>query len=240
VDASGQHGKCVLRRQAGSVRGAPYLIGPGATAYNLGQGSVQFRYDAVNLEAGHLWRSGPAFQVRLFGGVQYASITQNLTGMFSDYADTISQSNTTYSNFAGAGPRFGVNAQFNRRYFQFVGDLAAVALVGTQQAHMSFLTNSAGFPNNAQSFSSPNGAQVVPGIDSRLGGAYSIPLRRGVFKIEGGYQAIVYISAINSYSLTQVATPPVVGGVGVFFGHGRTSAKQLHGPRPVSVGKLVV
>jgi hypothetical protein len=201
----------------GQFAGPPYLIGPGATAYNIGGGSVHFNYNAVNFEAGHLWRSGPAFQVRVFGGVQYASISQNLTGTFLNYADTMSESNTTYSNFSGAGPRFGVNAQFNRRNFQFLGDMAAVAVIGTQHSRMDFVTNSPGYPNNAQSFSSPNGTQIVPGFDSRLGASYSIPFRRGIFKIEGGYQAIVYVNAINSYSLTQVATPPVVGGVGVFF-----------------------
>ena len=35
--------------------GPPYLIGPGATAYNRGTGTVNFGYDAVNAEAGHLF-----------------------------------------------------------------------------------------------------------------------------------------------------------------------------------------
>ena len=198
--------------------GPSYLIGPGATAYNLGSGSVHFRYDAVNLEAGHLWGAGHPFQVRIFGGLQYGSITQNLTGSFSDFGGTNTQTNTTNSEFSGAGPRLGMNAQFNRGNFQFFGDMAAVTLIGSQQSRMDFNTTSALLPaGNPQSFTSPNATQIVPGIDSRLGSSYSFGLGRGIFKIEAGYQVVVYVNAINSYTLTQVATPPVVGGVGVFF-----------------------
>jgi hypothetical protein len=212
--------------------GPPYLIGPGANAYNLGRGSVIFRYDAVNVEAGHLWGAGSPFQLRVHGGVQYANITQNLTGSFSDYAGTNTQTNTTASTFSGAGPRFGVNAQFNRRYFQFLGDMALVALIGTQRSRMDFSTTSPTLANNGQSFTSPNATQIVPGLDSRLGGSYCFPLGNGCFKIEAGYQAVAYVNAINSYSLTQVATPPVVSSVGVFFATAQHQQNTFtaHGP----------
>ena len=198
--------------------GPSYLIGPGATAFNVGNATVNFKYDAFNFEAGHLWRAGPSFQVRTFGGLQYGSVTEKLTGFFSDLGNTISQSNITHSQFRGLGPRFGVNGQFNRGNFQFVGDMAAVALIGQHKSRMDFDTISAMFPGgNPQLFSSPNSTKIVPGIDSRLGTAYSFQLGRGICKLEAGYQAVVYLDAINSYTLTQVATPPVVGGVGVFF-----------------------
>jgi hypothetical protein len=198
--------------------GPSYLIGPGATAFNLGSGSVNFRYDAVNLEAGHLWQGGDRFQARFFGGLQYGSIKQDLTGSFSDFAGTNTQTNTTRSRFSGAGPRFGVNGQFNRGNFQFLGDLAAVTLIGERQIRRDYNTTSPLFPaGNAQSFSSPNATQIVPGLDSRLGASYSFRLGSGILKLEAGYQAVIYISAINSYSQTQVATPPAPQSVGVFF-----------------------
>jgi hypothetical protein len=198
--------------------GPSFLIGPGATAYNIGHGDVSFRFNAVNLEAGHLWGANRPFQLRVHGGVQYASITQMLTGSFSDFGGTMTEYNTTDSKFKGAGPRVGLNAQFNRRNFQFLGDMSLMALIGSQHSRIDFSTTSALFPGgNPQSFTSPNATQVVPGLDSKLGGAYSFPLARGVFKVEAGYQVVAYLNAINSYTLTQVATPPVVGGVGVFF-----------------------
>jgi|GEM_PF-997874 len=198
--------------------GPSYLIGPGATAFNLGSGSVNFRYDAVNLEAGHLWRGGPQFQARFFGGLQYGSIIEHVTGSFSNFAGTETQVNTTHSKFAGAGPRFGVNGMFNRGNFQFTGDMAAVALIGEQQVRRDFNTTSGLFPGgNPQYFSSPNATQIVPGLDTRLGTSYSFRLGSGIFKIEAGYQAVVYMDAISSYSMTQVATPPAPQSVGVFM-----------------------
>lgn len=212
--------------------GPPYLIGPGANAYNIGRGNVTFRYDAVNFEAGHQWGAGSPFQLRVHGGVQYANITQNLTGSFSDYAGTNIQSNTTASTFSGAGPRFGVNAQFNRRRFQLLGDMALIGLIGTQRSRMDFFTTSPALANNVQSFTSPNATQIVPGLDSRLGGSYCLPLGNGCLKIEAGYQAVAYVNAINSYSLTQVTTPTTVSSVGVFFATAQHVQNNFtaHGP----------
>lgn len=198
--------------------GPSYLIGPGATNYNLGSGSVNFRYDAVNLEVGHLWGASRPFQLRGFGGMQYGSIHQTLSSLFEDSQSSDAHSNTMNSRFAGVGPRFGVNAQLNRRNFQLIGDMAAVALIGTGRSEMDFNTISALLPGgNPQSFTSPDETQIVPGLDSRLGGARSFKLGRGICKIEAGYQGVVYLDAVNSYTLTQVATPPVIGGIGVFF-----------------------
>ena len=225
---------------SGSFAGSPlqfagpsYLIGPGATAFNLGSGSVTFRYDAINLEAGHLWRDGRPFQIRAHGGLQFGSITQNLTGSFRDFAGTTSQVNTTDSTFTGVGPRVGVDGQFNWRNFNLIGDMSAITLIGQQRSHMDFNTVSALFPGgNPQYFSSPNATQVVPGLNAKLGGSYFRAVGRSLFKIEAGYQAVVYMNAVNSYSLTQVATPPVVGGVGVFFATAQHLQNNFtaHGP----------
>lgn len=213
--------------------GPSYLIGPGGNAYNVGSGSVNFRFDTVNFEAGHMWRAGRPFQVRVFGGVQYASIDQTITGTFHDYAGTFRQTNVTDSTFSGAGPRLGVNAQFNGRYFQFVGDMAVCALIGNQHLSQKFNTISPTIPGgNPQTFTSPDATQVVPGLDSRLGSAYSLPLGRGIFKVEAGYQAAVYVNAINSYSLTQVTTPPNIQAIGVFYATAQHQQNNFfaHGP----------
>lgn len=198
--------------------GPQYLIGPGGNAYNLGAGNVNFRYDTVNFEASHMFRAGSLFQLRVHGGVQYASINQRITGAFSDFTGTYTQTNLTDSKFSGAGPRVGVNAQFNTGRLQFIGDLAISAIVGTQHLALDINTVSPTIPGgNPQTFTSPDATQVVPGLDTRLGTAYAAPLFGGVFKVEIGYQAAVYMNAINSYSLTQVTTPPTIQAIGVFM-----------------------
>jgi hypothetical protein len=91
-----------------------------------------------------------------------------------------------------------------------LGGMAGSTLIGTRQSHMAFFANSpadalAGLTPNTQSLSSPNSTQVIPALDARLAARYAIPLGNfGVFKCEAGYQATVYINAINQFSLTEV------------------------------------
>jgi hypothetical protein len=88
-------------------------------------------------------------------------------------------------------------------------------------------------PPNVQSLTSPDATQVIPSIDSRLGGGYTFAMsNRGILRIEAGYQVAVYINAVNQYSLTEVVTPPVDQSVGVFL---RTAEHlpsnfTVHGP----------
>jgi hypothetical protein len=59
---------------------------------------------------------------------------------------------------------------------------------------------------------------VVPGFDAKLGTAYTFPPSNyGQFRIEVGYQAAVYMNAVNQYALSQVPVPPAPASVGVFL-----------------------
>jgi len=46
---------------------------------------------------------------------------------------------------------------------------------------------------------------------------HDVSLRSGIFKIEAGYQAAIYVGAVNSYSLGQVTTPLQIQDAGIFF-----------------------
>lgn len=204
--------------------GPPYLVGPGANAYTVGHGNVHFGWDAVNLDFGHLWGIGQYAQVRVFGGVQFARIREELTGSFSNYSGTTTTTNVTSGLFTGAGPRLGARGQYNRGHLQLFGELGAAAIIGTNQSHINFYSTSPSLANlnitppNTQSMNSPTATQVIPALDTRLGAAYALPLTNyGLIKFEAGYQAVVYVNAINSYSMTEVTTPPVVQSVGVFL-----------------------
>ena len=205
------------------MAGPPFLIGPGANAYKLGQGDVNFAYDSVTVDGGHTFCAACAFQVQVFAGLEFARIGQNLSGAFESYDGSNTTGYTNTSLFTGVGPRMGTKAQYDWGDFQFVGELAAAALVGRSQGQINFTTYSAsagpGIPEpNNQSLTSPNAMQLVPAIEAILKVAYAFPpTAYGQFKLELGYQAAVYSNAINQYSLTQVATPPVVGTVGVFL-----------------------
>lgn len=219
--------------------GPSYEIGPDANVFQRAQGSVDFGYDAVNLDAGHQMNVGGCVQVRLFGGLQYARIREKLEASFASDDDQTTSSNTTDSLFNGVGPRIGVRAQRGSGGFQILGELAGAALVGTMESRIDFTATSpsqSGLsvpPNNPQSLTSPNATQVVPALDTKLGASYALPCGRcGLFKIEGGYQAAVYVNAVNEYSLTEVVTPTNTQSVGVFL---RTAEHlqsdfTVHGP----------
>jgi hypothetical protein len=206
----------------GQMVGPPFEIGPTASVYQVGHGNVSFTYDSVHSDAGHTFCADCPFQLRIFGGAEFARISENLNGTFQSLDGLTSASNTTNSLFTGAGPRLGMKGQYATGNFQFFGEMAGAALIGTAQSRINFSANSTVAPGlaqpNNQALTSPNETQVVPGFDARLGTSYTFPPSiYGQFKIEVGYQAAVYMNAINQYALTQVSVPPSPASVGVFM-----------------------
>jgi hypothetical protein len=198
--------------------GPPYLIGPESALYKSGSGNVRFGLDSVNFDGGHTFCAECDFQMRIFGGVQFVRIGQNLTGMFRSPDGTASNANTTNSSFTGAGPRVGLKGQYDLGNFQFIGEFAGAGLIGTSQSSINFATNSPSIGLNTQSLTSPNASQVMPSIDARLATAYVFPPSDyGVFKIEVGYQAAVYFNAVSQYSLTNVPTSLTLPPIGIYL-----------------------
>jgi hypothetical protein len=206
----------------GQMVGPPFEIGPTASVYQNAHGNVNFNYDSVNLDAGHTFCVDCPFQFRVFGGVGVARINQALNGSFSSTDGLTTASNTTTSIFTGAGPRFGLKGQYDVGSFAFFGEAAGAALIGTAQTRIDFSANSTAAPGlaqpNNQSLTSPNATQVVPSFDAKFGTAYTFaPNAYGQFKVEVGYQAVIYMNAVNQYALSQVAVPPAPASVGVFL-----------------------
>ena len=220
---------------------AAFLIGPESALYKIGHGAVKSDYDSVNLDGGHTFCAECPFQLRVFGGVEVARIGQNLSGLFQSPDGTASNGYTTNSLFTGAGPRLGLKGQYDIGNFQFIGEVAGAGLIGTSQSRINFSTNSPAAGLNNQCLTSPNATQVIPSIDARLATAYTFPLTSyGLFKIELGYQAAVYFNAVSQYSLTNVPTMLTLPPVGIYPGNRAASAKQFHGPGPVSDRELGV
>jgi hypothetical protein len=198
--------------------GPPYLIGPESALYKIGYGTVKHAYDAVNLDAGHTFCAECSFQLRAFGGVEFARIGQNLTGMFQSPDGLASNANTTTSQFTGAGPRLGMKGQYALGDFQLIGEVGGAALIGTAQSRIDFTTISPSLGVNSQSLTSPNATRVVPSIDARLATAYTFaPTTYGLFKVELGYKAAVYFDAVNQYALTNVPTSLTLPPVGIYL-----------------------
>jgi hypothetical protein len=198
--------------------GPPYLIGPESALYKNGSGAVQSKYDAVNLDGGHTFCAVCSFQLRAFGGVEYARVGQNLSGLFESPDGIASNGYTTTSLFNGAGPRLGLKGQYALGDFKLFGELAAAGLIGTSQSRINFSTNSPAVGPNNQALTSPNATQVIPSIDARLATLYTFPLASyGLFTIELGYKAAVYFNAVSQYTLTNVPTSLTLPPVGIYL-----------------------
>jgi hypothetical protein len=198
--------------------GPPYLIGPESALYKNGSGSVKSRLDAVNLDVGYTFCADCSFQMRAFGGVSAARIGQTLSGLFESPGGAASSGYTNNSLFTGAGPRLGLKGQYGIGDFQFIGEVAAAALVGTSKGRIDYTTLSPTFGLSEQYLASPNATRVVPSIDARLATAYTFaPTSLGLFKVEAGYKAAVYFDAVNSYAVTQVPTSLTLPPVGIYL-----------------------
>ena len=214
--------------------GPTWLIGPTASNYGSGYGKGTFTYDAVNLEAGHTFCADCSFSFRPFGGVEFANLSQSLTGEFSNALGAQNHnkglnwmSNTTSSGFTGAGPRIGLGGQYNWHDFEFIGKLGAGLLVGVQQSQWNLLTTCTdGCPSqltydksndrllsssggqiigNSQAYTTPNTTQVIPTLDAKLATAYAFaPTSQGQFKVELGWRAATYFNTVSQYTVTNV------------------------------------
>ena len=159
------------------------------------------------------------FQFRAFGGLEYARIGEDLTGTFQSPNGAACMSSTTHSMYSGIGPRLGIKGQYSIGDFQFLGELAGAALIGTSQASMDFTTVAPALsgPNN-QSLTSPDATRVVPSIEAKLATTYAFPPSDyGQFKVELGYRAAIYFNAVSSYSFTQVPTNLTLPPTGVYL-----------------------
>ena len=114
------------------------------------------------------------------------------------------------SSFTGVGPRLGIVSRYGAGRLELLGGIAGSTLIGSRRSHMDFFAMSpsntlAGLTPNVQSLTSPSSTEVIPCMDAKAGASYAIPIgNSGILKCEVGYQASVYVDAINQYSLTEV------------------------------------
>jgi hypothetical protein len=203
-----------------------FEIGPNASPYNKAHGKVHFRFDEANVDYGLLVNFGDRMQANLFAGVSYAYIKETLTSKYFSPDDTYTRSIKVPSRFSGAGPQVGFN--FSYRIidgFHLTGDAAASLLVGSMKNHTSYKSVSPELeplditPPNKQSTRVTKRTQVVPGLEGKLGLAYSYTFRKHyMISLEAGYEAQIYINALQSVDMgSQVPLNSVTAAsVGVF------------------------
>jgi len=108
--------------------------------------SSDFKYDQVNLDVGQYLDVGTRLRLRMFGGLSYARVENNLSNSYFagynvssatdvedpiDFDATYAENDTLDSKFTGIGPRFGVDSSYHiANCFGFVAHVAGALYVG--------------------------------------------------------------------------------------------------------------
>lgn len=226
--------------------GPDYEIGPAGLVIRTANGKAQFKYDVVNLSAGQYINTGSRVLIHFIGGLSTAFLREQvdstylgsvLTGM---YAGPFSVAQEVTANFTGIGPRIGLGTDVViGSGFGVLGEAAVSLLLGSSYAKTTFTSSSQellikyGQTINKQFIQDQNVTQVIPGFDGKVGFSYKRDLTKGLlFVVKGGYEAAVYVNAINQYlpgSLVDGA-PLSSGGIFVATMNHTQSNYSVQGP----------
>lgn len=172
---------------------------------------VDYDFDAVDLTFGQYINIGPRLQTRLFTGLRWARLDNELNANFSalrsldegERAFTASEGSD--STFHGIGPIFGVEANYDVGYNVGIsGSFDVALLVGKlsldQDASVNTFTDTGVFLGRTNTnFNYDSQRVVAPSWDARLGANYTYFMGNGSsFKFEIGYQASKYVDVIET------------------------------------------
>lgn len=202
--------------------GTFFEIGPDASDYKQGKGTVSFHFDEVNLNYGTFVNFGSLLHMNLFSGVGFTRLVQHRFTTISNLSETTIRTLDVPAKFIGAGPQLGLNFQYKIACgFQFVGMTRGTLFVGNFKNHTTFTTASQDLVDlgdqspNVQSTSVHKKTGIVPGFEGKLGFAYEYLFRQHyALKVEAGYQAQIYINAIRSVDMGSEVALGMIGSVG--------------------------
>lgn len=191
------------------------------------RGEVGFDYDLVNLDMGQTVNFGSSTQARLFAGVSWVRLQQQLISTFyndptidpvppvvapaNPDLEFITLNNT--STFTGVGPRLGLMTEHALpRGFMFLSELSGAVLAGSMQpAEYSF----AGVYKDrvdAEQIASEPVTQVVWNGDAKLGLGYTRQMPRGsILTFETGFKAAVFVNPFATYETSTNVLPLDIG-----------------------------
>lgn len=182
------------------------------------EGEVVYDFDAVDLTFGQYINIGPRLQTRLFTGLRWARLTNELSGNYT--FNTPGEGGTGFtsysadsdSTFNGIGPIFGIEANYGVGYnIGIAGYFDAALLVG--KVNLDQNTHEASYDQGGDldgitntSFDYDSQSVVAPAWDARLGINYTYMMNNGsAFRFEIGYQVSKYIDVIDTanFDITQ-------------------------------------
>jgi hypothetical protein len=176
-------------------------------------GEVEYEFDSVDLTFGQYINIGPRLQTRLFTGLRWARLENELSAFYNvfdagevDVASTFSAESE--STFNGVGPIFGVEANYDVGYnIGIAGYFDIALLVGRinldQDTHVTTFDDGAIDEQGNTDFDYDSLNVVTPAWDARLGANYTYFMNNGAaFKFEIGYQVSKYVDMIETSTFT--------------------------------------
>lgn len=200
-------------------------------------GSLQFNYDAVDVDVGQRVNFGDYFQFRTFAGVRWAQVEDDSTvnAIYSSaVAIPVIQSSQHFeqnSKFDGIGPQAGFDGRYCLGYgFGLDANLTASLLVGKTDNDVRYTQLPAAATTVASrvvDLTVNTKDRVVPAIDASLGLDYTYNFNncdRSSLVIQAGWKVVNYFDAGNRVDDNDVAA--LAGTTGLVtpgFGHGTDS-----------------
>ncbi|MCE9546603.1 MAG: hypothetical protein K8T25_13935 [Planctomycetia bacterium] len=195
--------------------------------FKAAQAQVDFDYDMVNLDVGQTLSIGSNTQVRLFAGLSFVRLREQLISTFFNDPNIdpvppvvapanpglkyISLNNT--STYTGVGPRLGFSTQYNLSHgFTLMGQLSGAILEGWMQPAQYAFSGVYDDRVDSERISSDSVMQVVYASDAKLGLGYTRPLGKvHVLSLEAGFKAAVYVNPFSTYETSTNVLPLDIG-----------------------------
>jgi hypothetical protein len=202
---------------SGDMIGPLFDIGPNSSAYSISTGEVKFHFDSANLLFAQQFCAFKRLYPNIFAGGSYARIKQTLNNKYENYSSGISREIESYSTFTGAGPMIGFDFDY-RVYggFFFTGTSSLALIIGESQNGTTYTSatpalTTVGNPNpNIQGTKVPNRTQLVPALEEKLGFSYGGLFSSCSITFGFGYQAQIYLNAIQSVDMQSQAAPELL------------------------------
>lgn len=213
---------------ASDMIGPMFDIGPNSTAYQTANGKASFLFDAADLVFGKKFCFHNNLYAGFYAGAGFARIKQTLSSTYSNLSGSITRSISTYSKFIGAGPELGLSFDYRiAGGFFFTGASSAGLMLGqmenktTYQSTTPVLTALSIPQPNVQTTSTPHRTQLIPSFEEKLGFAYAANFECWKLTFSAGYQAQIYLNAVQTVDMTAPQVLPSLditgaSGTGVF------------------------
>lgn len=224
--------------------GPDYQIGPDGLPIRNAAGSARFKYDVINLDAGQYIDIGTQVQMRFFAGLSNTYLREQVNATYTGnipsgaFAGPFSTAQKVTANFTGIGPRLGIQTDYmTDSGFGVRANAAVSTLIGYSYAKTSYTSSAVelmttfGQAVNYQTIIDKKINQVIPGVDAKLGLLYKHRFNNCMITtLEAGYQAAVYVNAIQQYLPASLVQPLQTGGIFVDTMSHTQSNYSVQGP----------